>query len=66
MFPEMWVTRKMFTWAAANVFFKSISLIFLNKVYVYFLTAHFFVEKQGFLPFIVQRERNINLSEQIC
>ena len=33
LFPEMRVTRKMFTRAAANLFFQSILLNFLNKVY---------------------------------
>ena len=43
-----------------------ISLIeFLNKTYIKGanLTAIFFVEKQGALPFIVRREKNVSLSE---
>ena len=55
---EMPVTRKIFTWAAANLLLL-INLIDSFEVYTErtTLTALFFVEKQRVLPFIVQREK---------
>ena len=48
LFPEIRVTRKIFTRAAAIFFFNHFN--FLNKIYI---KALFFVEKQRVLPFIV-------------
>ena len=48
LFPEIRVTRKIFTRAVAISFFNYFN--FLNKIYI---KAPFFVERQRVLPFIV-------------